>query len=136
VSEWIPINPAGSFTLSGYVSGSTTKNVIARLEFSSLQSAEEQTKILNDEDGAFYPIDPYYVESVPVALTSSAQRITVTGVAPVVSADAGYPNAKISFYIPNAETGDILYLDSVQLEDGTSATTYFDGTGAPSPANP
>jgi len=136
VSEWIPINPAGSFTLSGYVSGSTTKNVIARLEFSSLQSAEEQTKILNDEDGAFYPIDPYYVESVPVALTSSAQRITVTGVAPIASSDAGYPNAKISFYIPNAETGDILYLDSVQLEDGTSATTYFDGTGAPSPANP
>ena len=135
-TDWIPVDPAENYTLSAYVSSNTNKNVIARLEFSSLQSAEQQTTILSDEDGLYYPVQDYVVDSDPLELTSEAQRIHVSAVSPTYGVDSGSPSAKVWLYLENSEPGDILYVDGVLLEDGVNASTFFDGSGAPSPADP
>lgn len=135
-SDWIPVDAAENYTFSAYVTSNTTKNVIARLEFSSLQSTEEQTTILSDADGLYYPIGDYTVDSDPLSLTNAAQRVSVTAVSPTYGVDSGYPSAKVWLYLEDAEVGDILYVDGSILEDGVSASTYFDGSGAPVPTNP
>jgi hypothetical protein len=135
-TEWIPVNASDSYTFSAYVTSNTNKNVIARLEFSSLLTSEEQTTILSDADGLYYPIQDYVVDSDPLELTTEAQRIHVTAVSPAYGVDSGYPSAKVWLYLENAEAGDILYVDGLMLEEGIEPSTYFDGSGAPAPANP
>jgi hypothetical protein len=135
-SDWIPVDAAENYVFSAYVTSNTTKNVIARLEFSSLQSVEEQTTILSDDDGLYYPVGDYTLDSDPLALTNAAQRISVAAVSPTYSVDAGYPSAKVWLYLEDAEVGDILYVDGAFLEDGVEPSTYFDGSGATVPTDP
>lgn len=135
-SDWIPVDAAENYVFSAYVTSNTTKNVIARLEFSSLQSVEEQTTILSDDDGLYYPVGDYTLDSDPLALTNAAQRISVAAVSPTYSVDAGYPSAKVWLYFEDAEVGDILYVDGAFLEDGVEPSTYFDGSGATVPTDP
>ena len=135
-SDWIPVDAAENYTFSAYVTSNTTKNVIARLEFSSLQSTEEQTTILSDEDGLYYPIGDYTLDSDPLSLTTASQRVDVSAVSPTYGVDSGYPSAKVWLYFQDAEVGDILYVDGALLEDGISPSTYFDGTGATIPTDP
>ncbi len=135
-SDWISVDAAENYVFSAYVTANTTKNIIARLEFSSLQSVEEQTTILSDDDGLYYPIGDYTLDSDPLALTTAAQRISVAAVSPTYSVDAGYPSAKVWLYFEDAEVGDILYVDGAFLEDGIAPSTYFDGSGATVPTDP
>jgi hypothetical protein len=135
-SDWIPVDAAENYTFSAYVTSNTTKNVIARLEFSSLQSAEEQTTILSDADGLYYPIDDYTIDSDPLSLTTASQRVFLSGVSPTYGVDSGFPSAKVWLYLQDAEVGDILYVDGALLEDGISPSTYFDGSGATVPTDP
>lgn len=135
VSDWISVDPGKSYTFSIYCSG-TAHNIIARVEYSVPQSADEQTTILSDEDGFHYPQTPYIVDSSPVALTSIAQRISVTSIAPVYSQDAGKPLAKVSVYIDTADIGDVFYFDAAQFEQLPRLDAFFTGDGAPTPASP
>lgn len=135
VSDWMPVLPGQIYTFSAYVSAPPTKSITARIEFSALQSAEDQAQILTDSDGDYYPVNEYYVDDIEI-ISNSKTRITVSAVAPSYVIDAGLPSAKVSLFLSAAEAGDVFYVDGVQLERGGTATTYFDGEGANIPADP
>ena len=135
VSDWMPVLPGQAYTFSAYVSAPPTKSVTARIEFSALQSAEDQAQILTDSDGDYYPLNEYYVDDIEI-ISDSKTRMTVTAVAPSYVVDAGSPSAKVSLFLNAPEAGDVFYVDGIQLERGATATTYFDGEGANIPANP
>lgn len=135
VSDWMPVLPGQVYTFSAYVSAPPTKSITARIEFSALQSAEDQAQILTDSDGDYYPVNEYYVDDIEI-ISDSKTRITVSAVAPSYVIDAGLPSAKVSLFLSAAEAGDVFYVDGVQLERGGTATTYFDGEGANLPSNP
>lgn len=135
VSDWIPVSPGVNYTFSIYASGSA-KPVKARVEYSSQQSDYDQVTIFTDEDGQYYSSTPYYADSDSVTLTSTAQRLYVSSVAPVQTTDSGIPLAKVSVYTENAEIGDVFYFDAALLEDNSVLDSFFQGSGAPTPANP
>lgn len=135
VSDWVPVAPGANYTFSIHASGAT-RAVKARIEYSSQQSDYDQVTVLTDTDGQYYPIDPYYVDSDPVTLTSTAQRLSVTSVAPVKTTDSGIPLAKVSVYTDAAEINDVFYFDAALLEQTPVLDSFFQGSGAPTPANP
>lgn len=135
VSDWIPVDPGQNYTFSIYASGAARK-VRARIEYSTQQSADEQNRIITDEYGSYYVVEPYKVDSAEVTLTATAQRIHVSSVAPAYTQDSGYPLAKVSIYTDEAEIGDSFYFDAAMLEETSSLDAFFDGSGAPSPSNP
>lgn len=136
VSEWIPIEPSINMYFSAYISGSVGKTAFIRSEYSSRQSASEQVQVLVDEYGNYYPNEVYYVDSDPVTITASAQRLDVFSVAPVYSPDAGDPFIKVSVVIDGAETDDVFYIDGMLLDESSSLDSFFDGNGARLPSNP
>jgi hypothetical protein len=135
VSDWVPVAPGANYTFSIHASGAT-RSVKARIEYSSQQSDYDQVTVLSDTDGQYYPIDPYYVDSDPITLTSTAQRLSVTSVAPVQTTDSGIPLAKVSVYTDAAEINDVFYFDAALLEQTPVLDSFFQGSGAPTPANP
>ena len=135
VSDWVPVEPGANYTFSIYASGAT-RPVKARIEYSSQQSDYDQVTVLTDTDGQYYPIDPYYVDSDEVTLTSTAQRLSVSSVAPVQTTDSGIPLAKVSVYTDAAEIDDVFYFDAALLEQSPVLDSFFQGSGAPTPANP
>jgi hypothetical protein len=135
VSDWVPVAPGANYTFSIHASGAT-RPVKARIEYSSQQSDYDQVTVLTDTEGQYYPIDPYYVDSDPVTLTSTAQRLSVTSVAPVQTTDSGIPLAKVSVYTDAAEINDVFYFDAALLEQTPVLDSFFQGSGAPTPANP
>ena len=135
VSEWVPVEPGQNYTFSIYASGSA-RPIKSRIEYSIKQSADEQTEILSDGDGYFYPTIPYYVESESLTLSSTAQRISVSALAPALTVDGGTPLAKISLYTDSAQTNDVFYFDGAFLQKSSELNAFFTGDGAPSPANP
>jgi hypothetical protein len=135
VSDWIPVAPGANYTFSIYASGAT-RAVKARIEYSSQQSDYDQVTIITDAEGQYYPIDPYYVDSDAVTLTSTAQRLYVSSVAPVQTTDSGIPLAKVSVYTDAAEINDVFYFDAALLEQTPTLDSFFQGSGAPTPANP
>jgi hypothetical protein len=68
--------------------------------------------------------------------TTLGKQISVTAIAPPYEKDSGYPLAKIIVYFPNSVNADKFYLDGVLLENSTSASPYFGGTGGIVPSNP
>jgi hypothetical protein len=135
VSDWVPVAPGSNYTFSIHASGAA-RAVKARIEYSSQQSDYDQVTVLNDTEGKYYPIDPYYVDSASVTLTSTAQRLSVTSVAPVQTTDSGIPLAKVSVYTDAAEINDVFYFDAALLEQSPVLDSFFQGSGAPTPANP
>jgi hypothetical protein len=135
VSDWVPVAPGANYTFSIHASGAT-RPVKARIEYSSQQSDYDQVTVLTDTEGQYYPIDPYYVDSDPVTLTATAQRLVVTSVAPVQTTDSGIPLAKVSVYTDAAEINDVFYFDAALLEQTPVLDSFFQGSGAPTPANP
>jgi hypothetical protein len=135
VSDWVPVAPGANYTFSIHASGAA-RPVKARIEYSSQQSDYDQVTVLSDTEGKYYPIDPYYVDSASVTLTSTAQRLSVTSVAPVQTTDSGIPLAKVSVYTDAAEINDVFYFDAALLEQSPVLDSFFQGSGAPTPANP
>jgi len=135
VSDWVPVVPGANYTFSIYASGAT-RAVKARIEYSSQQSDYDQVTILSDVNGQYYPIAPYYVDSETVTLTSTAQRLSVTSVAPVQTKDSGTPLAKVSVYTEAATANDVFYFDAALLQQIPSVDSFFQGNGAPTPTNP
>jgi len=135
VSDWVPVVPGANYTFSIYASGAT-RAVKARIEYSSQQSDYDQVTILSDVDGKYYPINPYYVDSSAITLTSTAQRLSVTSVAPVQTTDSGIPLAKVSVYTEAATANDVFYFDAALLQQIPALDSFFQGSGAPTPTNP
>lgn len=135
VSDWIPVEPGQNYTFSIYASGAA-RPAKARIEYSIKQTADEQTEILLDGEGEFYPTVPYYLDSEVVTLSSTAQRLHVSSIAPVYSLDGGVPLAKVSVYIDAAEQNEVFYFDGALLQKSSNLDAFFTGDGAPSPTNP
>ncbi len=136
ISDWQTVSPGTPYTVGFYVSGAVGKNAIARIEYSSGQSYEDQVRILSDEDGKYYPVEPYYVDSDPVTLTATAQRISVYAVSPVLGEDYSKPLVKCSVYCPDAEADDVFYVDSVMMVEAAEIKDYFQGDGGILPEDP
>lgn len=135
VSDWISVTPGAPHNFAIYASGST-KVAKARIEFSAPQTEEEQTAVLFDEDGRYFKPEPYYLDSDPLTLTSSATRLSVEAVSSVATPDYGTPLCKVSIYIDNAVAGDVFYFDGAILAESTEVVDYFQGNGAPVPTDP
>ena len=136
VSEWIPVNPSTNLYFSAYVSGAVGRTAKVRCEYSSLQSASEQTSVFTDEDGQYYPTETYYVDSDTITITADAQRLSVSSVSPAYSKDAGDPSVKVSIIFTDAVAADEFYIDGVLLDEAQDLDSYFDGNGAPLPSDP
>jgi hypothetical protein len=119
-----------------YASSSSPRTAIARLEFSCPQSIEDQIKVLSDEDGRYYDPTPYYVDSEPVVLTGTAQRLVVKALAPGYTKDNGVPLAKMSIYISDAEEDDVFYFDAAMLTETSDTRDFFTGSGSNVPEDP
>ena len=130
VSDWIPIDTGSILTFSSYVLGTDTDSVVARIEFSSPSSEEQQTSVLTDTEGQYYPSTVYAAESDAVTLsTTEKQQIHVTAIAPPYSKDAGHPLAKVSLHFPESIDGSIYYIDGAMIEHEAEPSRYFSGTG-------
>lgn len=136
ISDWQTISPGVPYTVGFYVSGPVGRTAVVRLEYSSEQSYEDQVKILSDAEGKYYPTNPYYVDSLPVNLSANATRITSFGVSPVRGQDFSDPLVKSSVYFPDAQEGDIFYVDSVMMVELPEIQDYFQGDGGVLPSNP
>ena len=135
ISDWISVTPGAPHNFAIYASG-TAKVAKARIEFSSPQTEEEQVNVLSDVDGRYFKSDPYYADSEPLTLTSSATRVSVSAVAAVSTPDYGNPLCKVSIYVDNAVAGDVFYFDGAILAESTEVIDYFQGNGAPIPNDP
>ena len=136
ISDWQTVQPGTPFTVGLYVSGAVGRTAIVRLEYSSSQSYEDQVKIITDEDGSYYPVEPYFVDSEPITLTENATRISTYAVSPVLGQDYSNPLAKTSVYFPDAATGDVFYVDSVMMVENSIIKDYFQGNGGVLPEDP
>lgn len=136
ISDWQTVSPGTPYTVGFYVSGPVGRTAVVRLEYSSKQSYEEQVQILSDNDGKYYPTTPYYVDSSTTTLSATATRITAYGVSPVTGEDFSDPLVKSSVYFPDAQEGDVFYVDSVMMVELPEISDYFQGDGGPVPTNP
>jgi hypothetical protein len=137
ISDWFPIIPGTEYTFGSYVVGSSAQDAVARIEFSSQLTLENQVDILTDEDGDYYPEDPYFIDSDPVELeTDEGVQISVSALAPPYSKDAGMPLAKVSLYFPNSSSGDQFWIDGCIVERGLTNSRYFSGDGGVVPDSP
>jgi hypothetical protein len=136
ISDWQVLTPGKGYLASAYVSGPVGRTAVLRLEYSAKQSYEEQGEILTDEEGSYYPLAPYYVDSDPLTLSANATRLFDFAVSPVRSDDFSSPLAKVSIYFPNAQANDVFYVDSVMLTEGTAIEDYFQGDGGVDPIDP
>jgi len=135
ISDWIPVTPGAPHNFAIYASG-VAKVAKARIEFSSPQTEEEQTNVLSDVDGRYFKSEPYYADSEPLTLTSSATRVSVSAVSAVSTPDYGNPLCKVSIYVDNVVAGDVFYFDGAILAESTEVIDYFQGNGAPVPNDP
>ena len=135
VSDWIPVTPGAPHSFAMYASGAA-KTATARIEFSAPQTVEEQTAVLVDADGKYFKKEPYYVNSDPVTLTATAQKLSTTAVSAVATPDYGNPVCKVSIYVDNAVAGDVFYFDAAILTESSDVKDYFQGNGAPTPTDP
>jgi hypothetical protein len=136
ISDWQAVEPGTPYTVGFYVSGPVGRTAVVRLEYSSGQSYEDQVQILSDAEGKYYPTNPYYVDSEVTTLSATATRITAYAVSPVRDDNFSDPLVKSSVYFPNAQQGDVFYVDSVMMVDLPAIEDYFQGNGGPVPTNP
>jgi len=136
ISDWIPVDGSATYTFSAYVSSPESKNIRARIEFSTKQTEEDQTRVLSDNFGRYYDPIPYYVDSDPIVTDDTAARIHVTAAAPVESKYSGSPLAKVSLFINDASAGDELYVDAAMLTKTSDPVDFFQGDGGIYPENP
>ena len=121
---------ANSFTIAGTVTSSYVSGGTAAVRLLDSNS------ILTDANGDYYSNVVYYLESEPLTLDGTLQRVTVIGMAPQFEKDAGNPMAKISVYIDNNVAGDVYYFDAVNFQDGAEEKDFFDGVSGSQPTDP
>ena len=137
ISDWVSVSPGRTISFSAYVQGSAARSAVARIEFSNQSTLEIQSQILSDTDGNYYPTTPYYVDSTPVTLSTSAKTlVTVSAISSPSSADTGSTLAKVSIYFDNNVANDSYWLDGTILEQTAVSSPYFNGNGGRFPSNP
>lgn len=137
ISDWVAIEPGQELIASAYITASSARTMIARLEFSNQSSKELQSAILSDEDGQYYTTDTYFVDSDPFTLSTTAPtQVYVAGITPPFSKDAGNPLVKVSFYSTDNLAGDIYWLDGGLLEKSSVVDPFFSGDGGATITNP
>ena len=137
VSDWVAIDPGKPLTFSAYVLGTSTDTAVAKIEFSQYVSEEEQTRILSDAEGQYYPTSHYTVESSAMTLSvTEKKQISVTATTPPYTKDAGYPLAKVTIYFPQAVNTRVYYVDGAMIENTDTASRFFSGIGGIAPTDP
>lgn len=158
-SDWMYVDPNQSYTFSAYVSAEfgISRQVYPRIEYSNPINFSTAT----DSNGIYFPANTNYTDGTPTTTTfhyvydsngnpitdplipgnppqqiPNKSRISVTAISPSYDKDYGYPMAKVSIWIPNAQVGDTIWIDGVLLEDATSPRDYFSGTNPPAPIDP
>ena len=101
VSDWIPVDPGKIHTFSAYVTGSSAKNAVLTIEYSTQETSDLQTQVLSDTNGQYYPttINSYSSSGGTSTITAASgdgihvtytgdnlfqvgQSITITGMSP------------------------------------------------------
>jgi hypothetical protein len=137
VSDWVAIDPGKSLTFSAYILGTSTDTAVAKIEFSQYVSEEEQTSILSDAEGQYYPTSHYTVESSAMTLSvTEKKQISVTATTPSYTKDSGYPLAKVTIYFPQAINTRVYYVDGAMIENVDTASRFFSGIGGIAPTDP
>jgi hypothetical protein len=136
ISEWTPVNPGTALTFSAFVStGTSGRHAVARVEFTTPQSAADQIAVLQDEDGQYFATDAELVNGSTTAL-STKTRVSVTAQAPVFVPDNGQVQAKVSIYFTDAQANDEFWFDGMLLESHPEVREFFQGNGGPAPTDP
>jgi hypothetical protein len=128
-SDWFTFPSNKDFTASAYVKLPSGVKADISVQFSSPQSALDQTKITN----GIFNTTPYSVTSDNSAVTfgTNFTRISVNGTSPEYTEDGGDPLVKIGIKIYGlGTTPKTAYIDSVLLEQGSELLPYFQGDGA------
>ena len=137
ISDWVAIEPGQQIIASAYVLGSAARTMKVRLEFSNQPSRELQSAIQTDVDGQYYTTDVYTIDSAAYTLSTTVPtQISVVGVTPPFSKDAGNPLVKVSFYSTTNIAGDSYWLDGGLLEKSSIVDPFFSGDGGATISNP
>jgi len=137
ISDWVAVEPGQEIIASAYVLGSAARTMKVRLEFSNQPSRELQSAIQTDVDGQYYTTDIYTIDSDPFTLSTTAPtQLSVKGVTPPFSKDAGNPLVKVSFYSTDNVAGDRYWLDGGLLEKSSIVDPFFSGDGGATISNP
>lgn len=129
-SEWMSAWPDSPYTFSAYLRGSGT--AVLRMEFSHPHTAAEQ---IATSDG-WYTGEPMVVEETVTLTEGNWVRGFVTAVSPEYVSDTGSPSVKVSVYKPGTVSeGTSFDVDCVLLEQTPTMRDFFQGNGAPEPAN-
>jgi len=137
ISDWVALNPGQSVLVSAGILGSAARTACIRVEFSNQATKEQQTSVLTDVDGQYYPLTNYYEDSDPITLsTVSSQTVYTYAVTPPFTQDAGNPLAKVTIYITDNIAGDSYWLDGILLEEGSTLLPFFSGDGGAVITNP
>lgn len=135
VSEWIPATSTAPYTFSAYLRGATGDTATLRMEFSHPLSAADQIKVTTSGGHVYYEGGQHIVEETVDLVTGSWVRGSVTTVSPEYVPDAGNPLVKLSVIADGSSSGDALLVDCVLLEQTPTMRDFFQGNGAPAPAN-
>lgn len=137
ISDWVAIEPGQQIIASAYVLGSAARTMKVRLEFSNQPSRELQSAVQTDVDGQYYTTDVYTIDSAAYTLSTTVPtQISVVGVTPPFSKDAGNPLVKVSFYSTTNIAGDSYWLDGGLLEKSSIVDPFFSGDGGATISNP
>jgi len=137
ISDWVAVEPGQEIIASAYILGSAARTMKVRLEFSNQPSRELQSAIQTDVDGQYYTTDIYTIDSDPFTLSTTAPtQLSVKGVTPPFSKDAGNPLVKVSFYSTDNVAGDRYWLDGGLLEKSSIVDPFFSGDGGATISNP
>ena len=137
VSDWVAMDPGQSILVSASILGSAARTARIRVEFSNQSTTEQQTSILTDVDGQYYPLTNYYEDSDPITLSTTTSNTAYTfAVTPPFTQDAGNPLAKITIYITDNVAGDSYWIDGVLLEESSTLLPFFSGDGGANITNP
>ena len=121
---------ANDFTIAGTVTSSYVSGGTASMRLLDVNST------LSDVNGEYYSNVVYYVESEPVTLDGTSQRLTIIGTTPKYEKDAGNPLVKMSVHIDDNISGDVYYFDAMSIQDGSSEKPFFDGVSGIQPTDP
>ena len=137
VADWVPSEPGKVVTFSAYVLASAARSAVARIEFSNLASVDQQTTVLSDTNGLYYPTEINYIDSDSVDVDGTdLVRVQVTGIVPPYTRDAGISSVKGSIYFDDNIAGDTYWIDGVMLEEKDTPSYFYSGEGGVFPENP
>jgi hypothetical protein len=137
ITDWVAEEPGRIVTFSAYVLADSEQDAVARIEFSTLSTTDQQAAVLSDTEGLYYPTTINYVDSDPIVVNGTElTRVNVSAIVPPYTRDSGKPVAKMSIYFPDNLAGNSYWIDGCQLEEKDKPSDYYSGEGGVFPENP